>query len=94
VETQGVELDHVVESTHGHEVLAVVEREAPDPRPPGPPQRLVEQAVGVLRLSRAGEVRLVEVHRIDVSGLDELGEVHHLASVAGSGLDLILSSTT
>ena len=74
--------ERVVERPQRHQVLAVVEGEAADTGLSGPPERLVEQPVGVGVVPRADVVGLLEEDGIDVCRVHELAQVHDLPSLS------------
>lgn len=89
-EAQRVQRQHVVVGAQGDEVLAVVEGEAADPRLARAPQGLVQQPVGLGRVTRAGVVGAVVEDRVDGGRVHELVQRHDLAAVAGGRLDLVV----
>ena len=60
------------------------------PGAPGLAHRLEDQPVRVLVVARADVVGLLEEDRVDLGGVDELGQLDDLAAVARRGLDLVL----
>jgi hypothetical protein len=86
-----VQREDAVERPDDRDVLAVVEREAPDRRPARALQRRVQQPIGVLGLlTRTDEVRLLIEDRIDVGRADEVVDLDDVARAPRRRLDLVL----
>jgi hypothetical protein len=86
-----VHRQRAVERPDRHEVLAVVEDPAPDPRALGLRERVMQQPVRVLALVlRAEVVGLGVEDRVDLVRADELLDLDQARSLAGRGLQLLV----